>query len=84
MRRTKTPPHPRRLSYRLSTAAEALGETGPERNLRDYLLTCYDMSDPVEAVEATLVGLGGRVTMLPRMLTEPQPPHSNSPVVYPN
>jgi hypothetical protein len=39
-----------------------------EHTLRDYILTRYDLTDPVEEAEATLVGLGARITVFPRAL----------------
>jgi hypothetical protein len=49
------------------------GRRWAETLLRGYLLTCYDMDDPTEEAEATLVGLGGHITVFPSCLTPSSP-----------
>jgi hypothetical protein len=39
--------------------------------VRRFVISCYDLTDPVEEAEATLIGLGGPITVFPRALTEP-------------
>jgi hypothetical protein len=41
----------------------------PERHIRESFLAHYDLNDPIEAAEATLLGLGARLTVLPKALT---------------
>lgn len=58
----------------LYTAACAAAKNGPgsvgmEREVRDFIASRYDLTDPVEAAEATLVGLGAPVTVMPRSLS---------------
>jgi hypothetical protein len=55
----------------VTTLAECPDVDGPERDLRRYLLTCYDLNDEAEAAEAVLVGLGGPVSMYPKALSSP-------------
>lgn len=49
----------------------------PERDLRAYLLSLYDLTNPVEEAEATLIGLGAPVTVFPKAAT-PAPPEGAS------
>jgi hypothetical protein len=51
-------------------AHPALVEAAGLDTIRSYILTRYDLTDPDEAAEATLVGLGAPVSMFPRSLTE--------------
>jgi hypothetical protein len=53
-----------------ATASRAHRHSGPEQAVRDYLLTMYDLTDPAEEAEVTLVGLGARITVYPKALTE--------------
>lgn len=41
-----------------------------EATLTDFIVSHYNLSDPTEAAEATLVGLGARITVFPRALVE--------------
>lgn len=56
--------------YEMAVAAREanMGVESPDRMLREYVLSCYDSTDPTEAAEATLIGLGAPVTMFPRSL----------------
>lgn len=40
-----------------------------EQMLREFVISRYDMNDPVETAEATLVGLGGDITLFPRSVS---------------
>jgi hypothetical protein len=43
--------------------------TAVEGDLRAFIATEYDMTDEAEAAEATLIGLGGPITVFPSSLT---------------
>jgi hypothetical protein len=45
------------------------GGPGMDRDIRDFIVSCYDLTDPVEEAEATLVGLGAPITVMPGSLS---------------
>lgn len=51
------------------TAVPAHQGTAVERHLRAYIVSRYDLSDPTEAAEVTLLGLGAPITVMPRALS---------------
>lgn len=46
------------------------GSTGAEREVREFITSYYDPADPLEAAEATLVGLGAPIMVFPAALAE--------------
>lgn len=54
--------------YAAATYEADKGVRWSQALLRDYILTRYNHDDPTEAAEATLVGLGGPITVFPSSL----------------
>jgi hypothetical protein len=55
--------------YEASLRSSRFGFTEPEEAIRALVLSCYNTADPTEEAEATLVGLGGPITVFPSSLT---------------